>query len=297
MVDGAIGILLVALAVGTLYSPTLYGSLTLFFAFGMVMTLAWVRLKAPDLALAEAAIGTGLSGVLLFNALNKSAPQTPNPNLSWHHLLAAVIPLLLLALLLRSFWPAFARESPLPAMVLEHLPQSGVGYDVTAVLLNFRSWDTLLEIVVLLSAVLGLKVLIPIRSPTPEPWPLLLAWGKTLAPITVMVGGYLLWRGSSAPGGAFQAGALLAGGAVMLRLNHVLPPLRWSNPITRVALLAGVMLFLGTAAFTAWLGNGWLDYPESAAKVLIVTIEIAATLSIATALTLLVVGEGEELQS
>lgn len=297
MVDVAIGLLLVALGAGALYCRTLYGSLTLFFSFAMVMALAWARLKAPDLALAEAAIGAGLSGALLFNALNKSQPEIVGEARLRHPASAALLSLLILALLLQSLWPALEEEPLQPALVESRLDESGVSHPVTAVLLNFRSWDTLMEISVLLLALLGVKTLLPTHTPAPEPWPLLLAWGKILAPVTVVVGGYLLWRGSHAPGGAFQAGALLAAGAVMLRLNHVLPPLRWSNAWVRLAILAGVTVFLGTAAATAWWGAGWLNYPEGAARPLITTIEAAATLSIAAALTLLVVGEGEELQS
>lgn len=297
MLDAAIGTLLLALAAGALYSRTLYGSLTLFFAFGMVMALAWARLNAPDLALAEAAIGAGLSGALLFNALNKSRPEVARQGSPRHRVAAAALAAVVLLLLLRSLWPALEEPTPLPAMVAEKLGASGVDYPVTAVLLNFRAWDTLLEIAVLLAALLGVKVLRPTHTPAPEPWAILLSWTRTLAPVSVVVGGYLLWRGASGPGGAFQAGALLAAGAVMLRLNHLLPPFRWSNPAVRLAILSGLIVFLGVAASTAWFGGGWLQYPPGAGKQIILFIEVTATLSIATALTLLVVGEGEELQS
>jgi energy-converting hydrogenase B subunit D len=40
-----------------------------FIVFGLLMTLAWARLQAPDIALAEAAIGAGLTGALLLDAL------------------------------------------------------------------------------------------------------------------------------------------------------------------------------------------------------------------------------------
>jgi uncharacterized MnhB-related membrane protein len=33
--------------------------------FGLLLALAWMRLDAPDVALAEAAIGAGLTGALL----------------------------------------------------------------------------------------------------------------------------------------------------------------------------------------------------------------------------------------
>lgn len=39
-----------------------------FIVFGLLMTLAWTRLAAPDVALAEAAIGAGLTGALLLQA-------------------------------------------------------------------------------------------------------------------------------------------------------------------------------------------------------------------------------------
>lgn len=50
-------------------SEGLFRAIVLFIAFGLLMSLAWVRLGAPDVALAEAAIGAGLTGALLLSAL------------------------------------------------------------------------------------------------------------------------------------------------------------------------------------------------------------------------------------
>jgi len=47
----------------------LFRAVVMFIAFGLLLTLAWVRLQAPDLALAEAAIGAGLTGALLLDAV------------------------------------------------------------------------------------------------------------------------------------------------------------------------------------------------------------------------------------
>ncbi len=52
-------------------SLNLFKAIVLFIAFGLLMSLAWVRLGAPDVALAEAAIGAGLTGALLMAALAK----------------------------------------------------------------------------------------------------------------------------------------------------------------------------------------------------------------------------------
>lgn len=60
---------LLAAAWGTLSARTMVRALMLFLAFGVLMVIAWVRLRAPDLGLAEAAIGMGVTGVLLLDAL------------------------------------------------------------------------------------------------------------------------------------------------------------------------------------------------------------------------------------
>ena len=43
----------------------------IFDAFGLVMSLIWILLQAPDLAITEAAVGTGINGVLLYITLKK----------------------------------------------------------------------------------------------------------------------------------------------------------------------------------------------------------------------------------
>ena len=52
----------------TLATPRLDRAIVLFITFGLLMTLTWARLSAPDIGLAEAAIGAGLTGALLLDA-------------------------------------------------------------------------------------------------------------------------------------------------------------------------------------------------------------------------------------
>jgi energy-converting hydrogenase B subunit D len=67
--DGLLVSALVWLAWHALASVDLFKAVVLFIAFGLLMALAWVRLEAPDVALAEAAIGAGFTGALLLDAL------------------------------------------------------------------------------------------------------------------------------------------------------------------------------------------------------------------------------------
>jgi uncharacterized MnhB-related membrane protein len=64
---------LVWLAWHVLTSHDLFKAVVLFISFGLLMALGWVRLQAPDVALAEAAIGSGLTGALFLSALRRMA--------------------------------------------------------------------------------------------------------------------------------------------------------------------------------------------------------------------------------
>lgn len=67
--DGLLAIALIWTALRALMVPELFRGVVLFIAFGLLLALAWARLDAPDIALAEAAIGAGLTGALLLDAV------------------------------------------------------------------------------------------------------------------------------------------------------------------------------------------------------------------------------------
>ncbi len=69
--DGLVAVTLIVLVARLLFGRRLFTSLVLFVAFGLLMSLAWVRLNAEYIALLEAAIGTGLTGVLLLGAVSQ----------------------------------------------------------------------------------------------------------------------------------------------------------------------------------------------------------------------------------
>lgn len=56
-------------AVRAITAQDLFRAVVLFIVFGLLMALAWARLGAPDIALAEAAIGAGLTGALLLDTV------------------------------------------------------------------------------------------------------------------------------------------------------------------------------------------------------------------------------------
>lgn len=69
LIDGLIGFGLLCLAWLALSSKDLFKAIIVFVGFGLLMAISWLRLNAVDVALAEAAIGAGLTGALLMAAL------------------------------------------------------------------------------------------------------------------------------------------------------------------------------------------------------------------------------------
>ena len=59
---------IVVLAWRSLNDRDLFRSVIEFIALGLLVAVAWVRLRAPDVALAEAAVGSGLTGALVLSA-------------------------------------------------------------------------------------------------------------------------------------------------------------------------------------------------------------------------------------
>lgn len=194
---------------------------------------------------------------------------------------------LLLAGLLAPVLLAVADAAPgtdLPALVENNLAASGVEHPVTAVLLNFRAYDTLLEIGVLVVAGItgmslsraGARAEPALRSTNT----LLHALARWFVPLMLLLAAWLLWTGSYRPGGAFQGGAVLAAAGVMMRLTGL--PTAWMapGPMLRLGLIAGFSVFLLVAAAGALAGRAFLAYPPELPGSLILLIETLLTLSI-----------------
>lgn len=65
ILDGVLVLVLLWVGWAALWSRDLFRGIVFFIAFGMVLSIVWIRLGAPDVGLAEAAIGAGLTGALL----------------------------------------------------------------------------------------------------------------------------------------------------------------------------------------------------------------------------------------
>jgi multisubunit Na+/H+ antiporter MnhB subunit len=194
---------------------------------------------------------------------------------------AVAFALLLIGALLEPLTGSPSGAVDLRASVAAKMTASGVEHPVTAVLLNFRGYDTLLEIAVLLLALFAILA-IGIDTARDRPRaanPILQTLARLAAPLMIVVAVYLLWAGAFRPGGAFQAGAVLAAAAVLLHLTGLLPS--WQTPTLKLrwGLTAGFLIFLAVAAGLLFQG-ALLQYPPAQAGMLILLIEAGLTVSL-----------------
>ena len=64
------GILIIC-AVSVSFSKNLLNSILIYMSFSLVMSIIWICLESPDLAITEAAVGAGITSVLFFVMLKK----------------------------------------------------------------------------------------------------------------------------------------------------------------------------------------------------------------------------------
>src|SRR6202012_4677383 len=124
------------------------------------LAIAWVRLAAVDVALTEAAIGGGMTGMLLLGAAARlrsakaAGVEISKPSLPIRVVTGVLCALVAAGLATAVLLPPEIIPTLAPT-VMENLAQTGLGNPVAGVLFVYRALDTLLEKVVLLLALLG----------------------------------------------------------------------------------------------------------------------------------------------
>ena len=302
-------LLILALGVYTTIVRDTFPATVGYLAYGLLLTVAWVQLHGVDVALTEAAIGGGLTSLLLVRASARlRATEVParleRASLPVRGLAAlgagGIAGALALALL--------SLPDPAPTLApaaMASIASTGVGNPITAVLMAYRAMDTMLEAIVLLLAIIGVWSLAPDRAWGGRPGPrynadpdgILAFIARVLPPIGIIVGIYIFWVGADHPGGKFQ-GATIVAAMWLLTLMAGLtdaPPIsgRW----LRVLLVAGPAVFIAVGTVGAVLAGAFLGYPDGWAKPLILVIEFALMPSLALTLGLIMAGAPERIAS
>ncbi|MGY6644539.1 MAG: hydrogen gas-evolving membrane-bound hydrogenase subunit E [Salinarimonas sp.] len=302
--DLTLCLLILAAAGAAVFGRAAFMAVVFFIVYGILIAIAWLRLGAIDVALAEAAIGAGLTGVLLLAALARITHRIDAPEPSTgpdRTTLATALASLVIASAIAFAFLTLPEPQGLQERVAENLADAGAENPVTAVLLNFRGWDTLLESIVLLAALLGIWTLSRDKAwggragprHVTRPGGVLAQFGRILPPIGLLVGIYLVWAGSKQPGGAFQGGTVLAAVWIVTIMAGLMQAPRVADRALRAALVIGPVIFLALA-IAGVVAGAFLVFPPAHAGWLILAVEAVLTLSIAVTLAMLVFGPPEE---
>ena len=299
--DIGLAFLVFAVAAWTIFARGAFAATVGYVVYGLLLSLVWIRLFAVDVALTEAAIGSGVTGVLLIGAaarLRGAETEDERSLTGLPRVFTAVLCVLITAalaavvLLFPDQGPSLARQS------MQHLPETGLGNPVTAVLIAYRAFDTMLEKVVLVLAVVGVWSLAADRywggapgEPRAErPEPTLAFLAQVLAPLGILVGIHIFWVGADEPGGAFQGGAILAAMWIIVMMARLTEAPSTSAFWLRLALIAGPLVFLIAGVGGAVFAGSFFAYPPGFAKPVILFIEAFMVLSIAVNLPMMVAG-------
>jgi multisubunit Na+/H+ antiporter MnhB subunit len=279
-----------------------FGAVVGFVAYGLLLALVWVRIAAPDVALTEAAIGSGITGGLLLTVTARLGNAGPSP-VAERPSLALRVSVIVLCMTVASGLAGVVLLLPDPAPTLApaaaaSLSATGLGNPVTAVLMVYRATDTLLEVVVLVLALIGVWSLAPDifwggrpgRAPQVDPSSALTLLARFLSPIGIVVGIHIFWVGSQAPGGEFQGSAILAAVWILVMMAGLADAPAVNGVRLRLLVVLGPVVFMGVGFAGFMIAGNFLAYPPDFAKPLILLIEVTLILSIAAMLSLLVVG-------
>lgn len=200
---------------------------------GLIVSLSFLYLSAPDLALTQISVEvvTVILILLALYFLPKNTPREPGSVRRLRDGLLAIgggggIGLLTWAVLTRDF-------KTISTYYLDHSVPGGGGTNVVNVILvDFRGFDTFGEIIVLGIAALTIFALldgalrghvapklaawVPDQPQSADRHPLIMVVAtRVMLPLALMVGAYIFLRGHNLPGGGFIAGLVVAIALIM----------------------------------------------------------------------------------
>lgn len=238
---------------------------------GLIVSLIFVKFSAPDLALTQLSVEI-VTIVLLLLALfflpQKSAKESNDVRITRDIVIALLsgvgVMLFTMAVLTREF-------DPISHFFLANSVPGGGGTNVVNVILvDFRGFDTLGEIVVLALAGLGIYAMLDgMKLPEPTKDMMGHAWNldshpfimqtltRLLLPLVLLVAVYIFLRGHNMPGGGFIAGLIAA---VALIIQYLANGINWTSQRLPIDMHWSIGFGLLIAVSTGLVAIG-LGYP------------------------------------
>lgn len=250
-------------------------------AVGYMVTLLFVIFRAPDLALTQMIVETVsvILFLLCFKYLPKLKREKEKASFKWLNLIAAVgvgLTMTLIALAAMGSSP-FAPISEF--FLKESYSLAGGKNVVNVILVDFRGFDTLFEIMVLGIASLGIYALVHLRmesgrvppaaknKPAAYLFPLrsndviLRTMSKVIVVIILTFSLYLFFAGHNHPGGGFIGALMTSAGLILMAISLGVDTVRTLLPVNyRILMAAGLLTAILTAAGSFAFGAPFLSH-------------------------------------
>lgn len=264
------------IAIAAIRLRDLFAVVMLFGIYSFMAATLFMDLDAVDVAFTEAAVGAGVTTVLMLSTLRLTGRWERRP------LKHALLPLLVVAVTGAALIygtldapllgdPAAPAQRHIAPRYIEQGPvEVGMPNMVTAVLASYRGYDTFGETVVIFTAGIAVLLLLGIQEGT-ETRPgrsaigeqvVLRVVAKLLIPLILLYALYVQFHGDFGAGGGFQAGVIFATGFVLYDLvfgegdvRQVVPP-SW---LPRLAAL-GVLVYGAVGLVSLFGARPFLDY-------------------------------------
>lgn len=246
---------------------------------GLIVSLVFAKFSAPDLALTQLSVEI-VTIILLLLALF-FLPQSTQKESSHRRLSLDLLVSVLIGCVIGTLCYAML-TSPLDTISDFFIANSKTGGGgtnvVNVILVDFRGFDTLGEIIVLGIAALGIykliakmRIYLPTRDDRGRPWsndphPMMLEMvSQSLLPLALLVSAYIFLRGHNMPGGGFIAGLITSVAIIQQYIAH---GVQWIKPRINIdfqRVIASGILIAATTGLGSWIFgepflSTWFDY-------------------------------------
>ena len=281
MIDIVLLSLLVVIAIAIIRMKDLFAVVMLTGIYGLLSASFFVAMDAVDVAFTEAAVGAGISTLLMLVVITMTGREEKPTR---HKPLSALFVVILTGGLLiygTLDMPYFgSADAPIhnhtsPRYINDSMQEVGIPNIVTSVLASYRAFDTFGEVVVIFTAGIGVLTLLSvvrtkvkdeeiesINDSMHQQHLVIRIVAKMLIPFIFLFALYVQFHGDFGPGGGFQAGVIFASAIILYAMLFGLRTARKviNQTFIQVITALGVLLYGSVGIVSLMNGGNFLDY-------------------------------------
>jgi len=314
LIDFTLLTLLLTVAIAIIRMKDLFAVVMLLGIYGLLSAIFFVAMDAVDVAFTEAAVGAGISSLLMLVAITMTGR---NENTTRHKPISALFIVIITGglLLYGTFdMPYFGaveasiNSHVVPRYINDSMQEIGIPNIVTSVLASYRAFDTFGEVVVIFTAGIGVLALLSVgRRPKDddkiasindsmsEQYLVVRIVTKMLIPFIMLFALYVQFHGDFGPGGGFQAGVIFAAAIILYAMLFGLSTANKVINQTFIELMAalGVLLYGCVGIVSLLNGGNFFDFnvlsndPIAGQHLGIILIELGVGCTVASVMILI----------